>query len=176
MLVQASTKSINPVISLFIRQLMHYHGNISFVSGIITALPGFATILTANHLGNLGDRIGAQKVLISGLIFCAIVFFATSWSRNIYTLGICRFLIGISDAALLPLSQTILMQNSSNEIVSRIFSYMQSCQAIGSIIGPMLGSIIAGYFSYADVFLVTSFLAIINLIIVILSFKLTKKD
>lgn len=69
MLVQAATKSINPVISLFVRQLMHHHGNISFVSGIITALPGLATIMTAGYLGNLGDRIGARRVLIGGLLF-----------------------------------------------------------------------------------------------------------
>lgn len=174
MLVQAATKSINPVISLFVRQLMHHHGNISFVSGIITALPGLATIMTAGYLGNLGDRIGARRVLIGGLFFCSVVFFLTSLVRNIYLLGLLRFLIGISDAALLPLSQTILMKNTPNEIISRIFSYMQSFQALGSIIGPMLGAIIAGHFSYADVFLMTTMIALLNLVIVLMAFHLVK--
>lgn len=174
MLVNAVTKSINPVISLFVRQLLHGHGSVSLISGIITALPGFATILSAHRLGGLGDRIGAQKVLVAGLIFSGCVFFATSWVHSVYTLGICRFLIGISDAALLPLAQTVLMNNAPDTVVSRVFSYMQSFQAIGSIIGPMLGSIIAGHFSYPDVFIMTAILATINLIIVLLSFRMKR--
>lgn len=175
MLVNAVTKSINPVISLFVRQLLNGHGSVSFVSGVITALPGFATILSAHRLGGLGDQVGARKILIAGLIFSGCIFFATSWVHSVYTLGICRFLIGISDAALLPLAQTVLMNNSPDAVVSRVFSYMQSFQAIGSIIGPMLGSIIAGHFSYPDVFIMTAILAAINLIIVIISFKMGKK-
>lgn len=172
MLVNAVTKSINPVISLFVRQLLHGHGSVSVVSGIITALPGFATIMAAHRLGDLGDRIGARKVLVAGLIFSGCVFFATSWVGNVYTLGIYRFLIGISDAALLPLAQTVLMNNAPDAVVSRVFSYMQSFQAIGSIIGPMLGSVIAGHFSYPDVFVMTAILAAINLLIVLISFKM----
>ena len=172
MLVNAVTKSINPVISLFVRQLLHGHGSVSVVSGIITALPGFATIMAAHRLGDLGDRIGARKVLVAGLIFSGCVFFATSWVGNVYTLGICRFLIGISDAALLPLAQTVLMNNAPDAVISRVFSYMQSFQAIGSIIGPMLGSVIAGHFSYPDVFVMTAILAAINLLIVLISFKM----
>ena len=176
MLVMAATKAINPIISLFVQQLMHHHGDVSLVSGIITALPGFATIFAANRLGALGDKVGAGKVLISGLIFCSCVFAATSFVHSVYTLGICRFLIGISDAALLPLTQTIVMLNSPNAVVSRVFSYMQSFQAIGSIIGPMIGSVVAGHFSYATVFMVTAMMAVINLVIVVISFSIKKQS
>lgn len=64
------------------------------------------------------------------------------------------------------------MNNAPDTVVSRGFSYTQSFQVIGSIIGPMLGSIIADHFSYLDVFVMNVILAAINLLIVLISFKM----
>lgn len=75
MLVMAATTSINPIISLFVKELMHSQGNVAFTSGVIAALPGIATIFAAPYLGRLGDHIGPEKILLAGLIFSAVVFF-----------------------------------------------------------------------------------------------------
>lgn len=58
MLIQAATTSINPIISLFVKELMHGHGNVAMTSGVIAALPGIATLLAASRLGALSDHIG----------------------------------------------------------------------------------------------------------------------
>lgn len=39
MIIQAANNSINPIVSLFVKQLLHNHGNVVLISGIIAALP-----------------------------------------------------------------------------------------------------------------------------------------
>ncbi len=167
MLIQAATNSINPIISLFVRQLMHNQGNVAMISGIIAALPGIATIISAPKLGAIGDHIGPKRVLTGGLVLSGAVFLPMFFTTTIVVLGILRFLVGIADAALLPITQSVMTRNTPSESISRIFSYNQSFQAIGSVIGPMLASGVAGVLDYRYVFLMTTILVVINLIVVL---------
>jgi DHA1 family multidrug resistance protein-like MFS transporter len=165
MIIQAANNSINPIVSLFVRQLMHNHGNVVFVSGIVAALPGIATFLAASRFGALGDRIGTHKIILFGFYGAAALFFLTSFVQNVWELGILRFLIGFTDACLFPQVQTMLTKNTPNELTGRIFSWNQSAMYIGNIIGPLLGSTISGFSSYNVVFLVTAAIVVLNLLL-----------
>lgn len=164
MIIQASNNSISPILSLYVRQLMGGHGGIALVSGIIASLPGVATLLVAPRFGALGDRIGTEKILLIGLIFAILVYIPQAFVTNIWQLGFLRFLVGISDAALIPQVQTLLAKYSPHYAAGRIFSYNQSFQAVGNVAGPLIGSTISGMFSYSAVFLSTSLLVLVNLI------------
>lgn len=171
MLVMAATTSINPIISLFVKELMHNHGNVAFTSGVIAALPGIATIFAAPYLGRLGDHIGPEKILLAGLIFSAVVFFPMFFVTTVVMLGVLRFLIGIANAALLPITQTVMTLETPARSVSRIFSYNQSFQAMGAVVGPMLASGVAGILDYRYVFLMTTLIVIVNIIVVVVAYK-----
>ncbi|WP_461240200.1 MFS transporter [Paucilactobacillus sp. N302-9] len=171
MLIQAATNSINPIISLFVQQLMHHQGNVAFVSGVIAAMPGIATLLSASRLGSLGDHIGPQRVLIGGLVLSGLVFFPMFFTTMVVQLGILRFIVGIADAALLPVTQSVMTINTPTTSISRIFSYNQSFQAIGSVIGPMLASGVAGILDYRYVFLMTTLLVLINIGVVLVAYR-----
>lgn len=171
MLIQAATNSINPIISLFVKELMHNQGNIAFASGVVAAMPGIATLLSAPRLGSLGDHIGPQKVLIGGLLLSGLAFTPMFFTTTVLMLGILRFFVGIADAALLPVTQTVMTLDTPTRAISRIFSYNQSFQAIGSVIGPMLASGVAGILDYRYVFLMTTLLVIINLLVVLWAYR-----
>lgn len=171
MLIMAATTSINPIISLFVKELMHNHGNVAFTSGVVAALPGIATIFAAPYLGRLGDHIGPEKILLAGLIFSAVVFFPMFFVTTVGMLGILRFLIGIANAALLPITQTVMTLEAPARSVSRIFSYNQSFQAMGAVVGPMLASGVAGVLDYRYVFLMTTLIVAVNIVVVIIAYK-----
>ena len=163
LIIQAGNNSISPVISLYVQQLLHGHGNVNLVSGIVAALPGIATIFAAPVLGETGDRIGTHKILFGGLIFAFCVFLPQAFVHNVWEFGILRFLVGISDAALLPQVQTLLTKYSPAQFSGRIFSFNQAAQFMGNIFGPMIGSTISGTFGYAGVFVSTALLILVNL-------------
>ena len=166
MIIQASTNSISPIISLYIRQLLHGHGNVTLVSGIIASIPGIATLIAAPRFGRLGDRIGSERILAIGLAFAILVYIPMAFVTNVWELAFLRFLIGISDACLLPAVQALITKYSPHHAAGRIFSYNQSFQATGNVVGPMIGSSVSSVFGYRGVFLSTSFLVFVNFLLV----------
>lgn len=147
-IVQFGNASIAPIISLYVRELMHYKGPITVVAGIIAALPGISNIFSAPRLGRYGDHHGSGKVLLFGYIFAVIMYFPQGIVTSVVALGILRFAIGISDGALYPEIQTVLTKNTPVNLTSTIFSYNQSFQAIGNMLGALLGGLVAGWFNY----------------------------
>ncbi|MCS6156187.1 MFS transporter [Lactiplantibacillus plantarum] len=162
-IVQFGNASIAPIISLYVRELMHYRGPITVVAGIIAALPGISNIFSAPRLGRCGDQHGSGKVLLFGYIFAVIMYFPQGIVTSVVALGILRFAIGISDGALYPEIQTVLTKNTPVHLTSTIFSYNQSFQAIGNMFGALLGGLVAGWFNYNAVFIMTALLLLINL-------------
>lgn len=165
LIIQAANNSINPIVSLYVRQLLNGHNNVVFISGVIAALPGIATFLVASRFGALGDKIGTHKIIVAGFIAASIFFFLTAFVRNTVELGILRFLVGFSDACLFPQVQTMLTKNSPAAVTGRIFSWNQSAMYIGNIVGPLLGSFVSGMFNYSMVFIVTTVIVLINLLL-----------
>nr|WP_253956344.1 MFS transporter [Lactiplantibacillus pentosus] len=166
-IVQFGNASIAPIISLYVRELMHYKGPITVVAGIIAALPGISNIFSAQRLGRYGDHHGSGKVLLFGYIFAVIMYFPQGIVTSVVALGILRFAIGISDGALYPEIQTVLTKNTPVNLTSTIFSYNQSFQAIGNMLGALLGGLVAGWFNYNAVFIMTALLLLINLVLIL---------
>lgn len=164
LITQMTNQSINPVLSLYVQELMHGQGNITFMAGIVAAAPGIVTLVAAPFLGRLGDKVGQRKILGFGLFFSLIVFSITAMTTNVWFLIVMRLLVGVSDAAILPSVQAILAKESPQAITGRIFSYNQSAQSIGAFAGPLLGSAIAGFIDYRYVFVGSAILVVFNLI------------
>ncbi|MCL2492585.1 MAG: multidrug efflux MFS transporter [Clostridiales bacterium] len=164
LILQMTNMSVNPILSLYVREVVGNSNNIQILAGIVAAAPGAVSIFAAPRFGDLGDRIGQHKVLIFGFSLAAVVFIPMGFVTNVWQLVGLRLILGVSDAALLPGIQALLARNTPKEATSRIFSYQQSSQAGGSVIGPMLGGAVAGMLDYRYVFFVTSALACVNLV------------
>jgi DHA1 family multidrug resistance protein-like MFS transporter len=165
LIVQLGNASISPIISLYVRELMHYRGPITVVAGIIAALPGISNIIMAPKLGKYGDTHGSGKVLIAGYLFAVLVYFPQGFVGSIVALGVLRFMVGVSDGALFPTIQTLLTKNSPVSATSAIFSWNQSFQALGNMFGAFLGGALAGAFDYNVVFISTACMLLLNFII-----------
>lgn len=165
LIVQLGNSSIFPIISLYVKQLMHGHGAITVVAGIISALPGISNILAAPRLGSYGDRHGSGRVLIAGYLFAVLVYMPQGLVTSLVVLGVLRFFVGISDAALFPTIQTLLTKNAPTGTLSSVFAWNQSFQALGSMFGSLFGGVISGLFGYNVVFMTTAALLALNLLI-----------
>lgn len=165
MIIQASNNSINPILSLYVRQMMSGHGNVTFTAGIVAAMPGIATVIAAPIFGRVGDRVGTERMLMAGFLWAVLVFALTGFVHSIPQLMLLRFFVGISDATMLPAVNTLLAKNTPTAVTGRIFSYNQSFQSIGSVIGPMLGTTVSSMFGYSAVFFSTAILVLMNMIL-----------
>ena len=165
LIVQITNQSINPLLSLYVRELLASPHNLTLFSGMVASAPGITTLVAAPLFGRLGDRIGQRKILASGLVVSLILFVVMGCVVNVYQLIGVRLLVGVSDAMILPQVQALLAKNTPNEATSRIFSFNQSAQAGGAFLGPVIGSMVANIFSdYRFIFYSSALFIIINII------------
>lgn len=167
MVIQAANMSITSFISLLVASMVKNQAQVAFAAGVVSSLPGVVTLIASPILGALSDRVGAEKVLLVGLVMAVICFIPMSLIHNIWQLGFLRALLGVSDAALLPAIQALMTRYVPKAGFGRIFSYNQSFQAMGSVSGPMLGSIVASVFNYRAVFLMTALLEGLNVFVLL---------
>ncbi|AQW21721.1 MFS transporter [Lentilactobacillus curieae] len=176
MIIQAANNSIAPILALYVREIMHNSPQTTFFSGVVAAIPGIATLFAAPALGRVGDRIGSDKILMFGFALAIIVYIPMAFVTNVWQLIGLRFMIGVSNASMLPAVQTILTKNTPPHVTGRIFSWNQSFQAMGNVAGPMIGSVVSSSFDYSGVFISTALLVVINLAMVYTNTKAMRRS
>ncbi|HFI0114034.1 TPA: multidrug efflux MFS transporter [Streptococcus suis] len=170
MVIIAAAQAVVPILTLYVRHLGQ-KDNLLFVAGFIISLPGMASLVTSGYLGKIGDKIGNHRLLLMALVYSLLINVLCVFAQNPFQLGILRFLYGFGTGALLPSVNSLLTKLTPKEGISRIFSYNQIFNNMGSVIGPMLGSSVAGQLGYDWVFYLSSGLVLFNLAWSVINFR-----
>ncbi|HFZ8993940.1 TPA: multidrug efflux MFS transporter [Citrobacter freundii] len=163
LVIQLCNGSISPILALFIKSMVPDSSNIAFLSGLIASVPGISALISAPRLGKLGDRIGTERILMATLICAVVLFFAMSWVKTPFELGVLRFILGFADGAMLPAVQTLLVKYSSDQITGRIFGYNQSFMYLGNVAGPLMGATVSAMAGFRWVFIATAIIVLCNI-------------
>lgn len=167
-IITASMYSIEPIVTVYISQLMKNTINVATIAGIVFSASGFANIITAPRLGKLSDRIGAQKVILAALIWAGIVFIPQAFVKNPWQLMGLRFLLGMAAGGLNPSVNILLKKITPSHLTGRIFGFNMSAAYLGVFAGSILGGQVAAWFGIKYVFFVTSLLLLLNAVFVYL--------
>jgi DHA1 family multidrug resistance protein-like MFS transporter len=161
-MLQLANLSIEPIITVYVKQLLPDTAHVALISGGVVAISGFANVLAAPRLGKWADRIGPQKILLGALILAAVVFIPQAYVQNPWELMVLRFLLGIAAAGMLPSVNSLLKQMVPESLAGRVYGYNQSAQYMGNIAGPVLGGQLAAHAGIHYVFFSTSALLFLN--------------
>ncbi|MDI3257296.1 MAG: multidrug efflux MFS transporter [Kyrpidia sp.] len=161
-MLQLANMSIEPIVTVYVKQLAGDSTHIALISGAVVAAAGFANALTASPLGRISDRIGPQKVLFAALLLGGLVFIPQAYVRTPWQLLVLRLLLGMFMAGMLPSINSLIKRNVPQDMAGRVFGYNQSAQYLGNIAGPLLGSQTAAHLGIRYVFFSTSFLLLFN--------------
>jgi MFS family permease len=168
-MLQMANFSIEPIITVYVKQLLPDLSHIALISGVVVSASGISTVLAASRIGRMSDRIGPRKVLLACLLFAGLAVIPQAFVKTPWQLTGLRFIMGIAVAGLLPSINSIIKRNVPNAISGRVYGFNQSSQYLGTIVGPLLGGQIAAYFGIKYVFFVTSILMFLNAIWVYLT-------
>ncbi|MBS0685783.1 multidrug efflux MFS transporter [Streptococcus suis] len=170
MIIIAAAQAVVPILTLYVRHLGQTD-NLLFVAGFIISLPGMASLVTSGYLGKIGDRIGNHRLLLIALTYSLLINVFCVFAENPFQLGLLRFMYGFGTGALLPSVNSLLTKLTPKEGISRIFSYNQLFNNLGSVVGPMMGSAVAAHMGYDGVFYLSSGLVLFNLIWSLTNFR-----
>jgi MFS family permease len=157
-LLMLANMSIEPIITVFVQQLVHDASQVTRVAGIVMSAAALSSILSASRLGKLGDRIGHWQVLTGGLVAAALLLIPQAFVTAGWQLVVLRFLMGLALGGLLPCVTSLIRHHAPARATGMLLGYATSSQYVGQVAGPLAGGFIGGHLGMRPVFLGTSVL------------------
>ena len=158
MLLAFATMSIEPIITVYVQQLIEDQSRVTLVAGVVMSATALGAILSASWLGKLADRIGHWNVVIAALAASALLLIPQAFVTKGWQLIGLRFLMGLALGGLLPCITSVIRHNVPEGVGGNVLGLSISAQYFGQVAGPLLGGFAGGHFGMRSVFLGTSVL------------------
>lgn len=158
MLLAFATMSIEPIITVYVQQLIEDQSRVTLVAGVVMSAAALGTILSASWLGKLADRVGHWNVVVGALAVSALLLIPQAFVTDSWQLIGLRFLMGLALGGLLPCITSVIRHNVPDGVGGNVLGLAISAQYVGQVAGPLTGGFVGGRFGMPAVFLGTSVL------------------
>jgi len=162
MLLMFATMSIEPIITVYVAELVTDSAKVTLVAGFVMSAAALGAILSAPRLGKLADRVGHWSVIIGALLVAALLLVPQAFVTESWQLIVLRFLMGLALGGLLPSVTSVIRHNVPDGVGGNVLGYSISAQYVGQVAGPVLGGFVGGHFGMRAVFLFTAVLLAIG--------------
>lgn len=132
---------VAPVLPQYAR---HFGVSISAATFVITAF-AVMRLVAAPPAGLLVQRIGERRVYVSGLVIVALSTGACAFAETYWQLLLFRSLGGLGSAMFTVSSLGLMIRISPPDARGRVAGLFSSGFLVGSVGGPVLGSLTAGF-------------------------------
>ncbi len=132
---------VAPVLPQYAR---HFGVSISAATFVITAF-AVMRLVAAPPAGMLVQRLGERRVYISGLLIVALSTAACAFAQTYWQLLLFRSLGGLGSAMFTVSSLGLMIRISPPDARGRVAGLFSTGFLVGSVGGPVLGSVTAGF-------------------------------
>ena len=132
---------VAPVLPQYAR---HFGVSISAATFVITAF-AVMRLVAAPPAGLLVQRLGERRVYISGLLIVAVSTAACAFAQTYWQLLLFRSVGGLGSAMFTVSSLGLMIRISPPDARGRVAGLFSSGFMVGSVGGPVLGSVTAGF-------------------------------
>ncbi|MBS4066410.1 MAG: MFS transporter [Chitinophagaceae bacterium] len=164
-----------PVLPFYIEQISIADGvtqnKLWMHVGLITGIYPFVQFLISPLLGTFSDKIGRKPLIVAGLAGYAVSIFLFGMSKDIFMLYLFRSFSGIFSAAFFTSALSYLTDNTTEDKRGSSMSLLISVAGLGSVTGPLIGSLLstagsnAGYLTFDHFSFPFLFSAIMTLLV-----------
>jgi len=155
------------------RMIAHFSGIPSATFWVTTMLtiPGLCLIVFSPLAGLAGDRFGRRRLLIAATGFYAAFGVAPIFLNNLWAILATRVGVGISEAAVLTLSTTLIGDFFSGPQRDRWLGSQMAVASVGAIFCLMLGGALGSLFGWRGPFGLYAIAAVMGLAIATLTWE-----
>jgi DHA1 family multidrug resistance protein-like MFS transporter len=164
LMAQFSTRTVQPVVTIFVQDLIGSPPQIATLAGIAFSITGLANLVSSPFLGNRSDIIGYRKVLLICLLGATLTSAPQIFASDYWTFVAERFAVGLFIGGILPTANALIGRSVSRETRGTIYGMTASATFLGNSLGPLTGGGIAAWFGMRWVFVVTAALLAANLL------------
>ena len=164
LMAQFSVRTVQPVVTLFVQELIGSPPQIATLAGIAFSITGLANLVAAPFLGNRSDVIGYRRVLLISLAGAAITSAPQIFVESYWLFVVERFAVGLFIGGILPTANALIGRSVSRENRGTIYGMTASASFLGNSMGPLMGGLIAAGLGIRYVFVLSTVLLAANLI------------
>ena len=163
LMAQFSVRTVQPVVTLFVQDLIGSPPEIATLSGIAFSVTGLADLVSSPFLGKRSDVIGYRKVLLICLLGATLTSAPQIFVSDYWTFVAERFAVGLFIGGILPTANALIGRSVSRENRGTIYGMTASATFLGNSLGPLTGGGVAAGLGIRYVFVVTTLLLAANL-------------
>ncbi|GIP33816.1 multidrug resistance protein [Paenibacillus sp. J2TS4] len=146
---------IIPFLPLYLQELgMSDPGQLSFWAGIIFAGNFVTSFFFQPIWGGLADRYGRKMMLLRSGFGMAIVMTLMGFAQSAWHLLLLRLLNG-TISGFVPAAIALVSANTPKDRIGFAMGMVQSGGMAGTILGPLLGGLMASSMGYRPIFYIT---------------------
>jgi MFS transporter, DHA1 family, multidrug resistance protein len=164
LMAQFSVRTVQPVVTLFVQDLIGSPPQIATLSGIAFSVTGLADLISSPFLGKRSDVIGYRRVLLICLLGATLTSAPQIFVNNYWAFVAERFAVGLFIGGILPTANALIGRSVSRENRGTIYGMTASATFLGNSLGPLTGGGIAAGLGIRWVFVVTTALLAANLV------------
>lgn len=154
------------ILPVFVDYAQELNGYTVMLAGLAIGIYGLTQGLFQIPMGMLSDRIGRKPVIVAGLLVFAAGSVVAAMSETIYGVIAGRALQGVGAiaSAVMALAADLTREEQRMKVMAMIGMSFGASFVLALILGPLLH----GWFGLAGIFWLTSGLAIVAILIVLL--------
>ena len=176
LMAQLSVRTVQPMVTLFVQELINSPGQIATLAGIAFSITGLANLISAPFLGNRSDVIGYRRVLLICLAGATLTSIPQVFVNSYWLFVVERFAVGLFIGGILPTANALIGRGVARESRGTVYGMTASASFMGNSLGPLSGGLIAAGLGIRFVFVVTAVLLLANLVWVWLKVPEHKDD
>lgn len=156
-----------PFLPLFIREL----GVVDIAetkrwAGLVHAGPFFLSFITTPIWGALGDKYGKKPMVIRAIFGLAVSVFLMAFAQDVWQLFFLRVFQG-AVSGFVAASLALVSSSTPSAHSGFAIGFLQTSVASGTVVGPLIGGVIADLLGLRSVFVVVAMLCFISGVIVV---------
>jgi DHA1 family multidrug resistance protein-like MFS transporter len=164
LMAQFGVRTVQPVVTLFVRELLGERPDLATLSGIAFSITGLANVVAAPFLGNKSDKIGYRRVLLISLLGAVLTTLPQAFVGSYWLFTAERFGVGLFIGGILPTANALVGRLVPRAQRGTVYGITASAMFLGNSMGPISGGAVAAAFGLRWVFLVTGAVLLANLV------------
>lgn len=164
----ASFSLVMPFMALYVEELGAPKSKVEWYAGLAVSLSALASALIAPVWGRLADRYGRKPMMVRASLVMTFTMGGLAFVPNVFWLLALRLLNGLF-SGYIPNSTALIASQAPKNRSGYALGTLATGMIGGSLIGPLLGGVLAEWLGIRQVFLLVGFILLIcNLLTVFL--------
>ena len=156
----ASFSLVMPFMALYVEQLGAPQNKVEWYAGLAVSLSALTSALIAPVWGRLADRYGRKPMMVRASLVMTFTMGGLAFVPNVFWLLVLRILNGLF-SGYVPNSTALIASQAPKNRSGYALVTLATGVIGGSLVGPLLGGVIAEILGIRQVFLLVGFILLI---------------